>query len=225
MLSVLVTGFEPFGGDAINSSLEAVKALAKAWDALTGAILHTAQLPVTFAGAAPALMRAIAETKPDAVIAVGYAAGSSEIRLERVAVNVIDARIPDNAGSQPVDEAVEPDGPTAYFSTLPIKRALARLGERKIPAIVSNSAGTYVCNAVFYALQHALAGTATCSGFVHVPALGELAAPRSDVDAAREQRPLAGSAEGKEVVAGSEATDDADALAEALKEIIEALLL
>ena len=198
MKSVLVTGFEPFGGDAINPSLEAVKALVKFWDAsASGTILHTAQLPVTFADAAPTLLRAVAATTPDVVIAVGYAAGSSEIRLERVAINVIDARIPDNAGSQPVDIPVDAGGPVAYFSTLPIKPALARLSEREIPAVVSDSAGTYVCNAVFYALQHALAGTATCSGFVHVPALGELAAPQSG----------------------------ADALAEALKVVIEASLL
>lgn len=168
-MRVLVTGFEPFGGDAVNASWEAVSRLAAGWDERAeGAALVAVRLPVTFAGSAATLARAVAEHRPDVVVAVGLAAGTDTVRLERVAVNVVDARIPDNDGAAPVDEPVVPGGPVAYLSALPLKAALAALREQDIPASVSNTAGTYVCNATFYALRHLL-DDGTPAGFVHVP--------------------------------------------------------
>ncbi|QAY70894.1 pyroglutamyl-peptidase I [Xylanimonas protaetiae] len=181
MTTALVTGFEPFGGDAVNASWEAVRSLTATWD--DDAALVPLLLPVTFDGAAAALTRAVADHRPDVVVAVGLASGTTAVRLERVAVNVVDARIPDNAGAQPVDVPVVDGGPTAYLSTLPLKGALAALGAAGVPAVVSNTAGTYVCNAAFYALRHATEGTGARAGFVHVPALGDLAADRSDAAA------------------------------------------
>jgi pyroglutamyl-peptidase len=134
------------------------------------------QLPCVFAQAASALTRALDDVRPDIVLALGQAEGRSDISVERVAINVMDARIADNAGSQPIDLPVAPGGPAAYFSTLPIKHLVARLREAGFPASVSQTAGTFVCNQVFYVLQHALAGQAVRSGFVHLPLLPEQAA-------------------------------------------------
>jgi pyroglutamyl-peptidase len=164
----LLTGFEPFGGDAVNESWEAVRTLAARWAGDDD--LVTACLPVTFAGATAALRRLVDAHTPDVVVCAGLAAGAAAVRLERVAVNVADARIPDNAGAQPVDEPVVAGGPVGYFSTLPLKAALAALRDAGIPAVVSNTAGTYVCNATFYVLGHVLAGRpGVRAGFVHVP--------------------------------------------------------
>jgi pyroglutamyl-peptidase len=170
-VKVLVTGFEPFGGDAVNASAEAVEALAASWAGPDD--LVTAVLPVVFDDVRSAdglLLRLLEEDEPDVVVAVGLAAGSTEIRLERVAINLMDARIPDNRGVQPVDAAVADGGPAARFTTLPVKAAAAAVREAGIPAGVSYSAGTFVCNAVFYVLQHTLAERpGVLSGFVHVP--------------------------------------------------------
>ncbi|WP_125777651.1 pyroglutamyl-peptidase I [Antribacter gilvus] len=173
--TVLVTGFEPFGGDPVNSSWEAVRLLAELWDAdVEGADLATAVLPVTFGDAPTALATAVAEARPSVVVAVGLAGGAADVRLERVAINVADARIPDNGGAQPVDEPLDPQGPAAAFTGLPVKAALAALREAGIPAVVSNTAGTYVCNATFYALMRAAEGAdGVLAGFVHVPRTAE----------------------------------------------------
>jgi pyroglutamyl-peptidase len=170
-MKVLVTGFEPFGGDAVNASAEAVGALAASW--MGPDELITAVLPVAFEEVrAPdgPLLRLLDEHAPDVVVAAGLAAGITHVRLEQVAINLMDARIPDNRGAQPVDVAVADGGPAAWFTTLPVKAAAAAVREAGIPAGVSYSAGTYVCNATFYALQHALAERPqVLSGFVHVP--------------------------------------------------------
>ncbi len=167
-MRVLVTGFEPFGGDDVNESWEAVRELAARWHGPHE--LVPARLPVTFAGARDALGSALEEHAPDVVVCTGLAAGTDAVRLERVALNVADARIPDNAGEQPVDAPVVPGGPVAYLSTLPLKATLAALRAADVPAVVSNTAGTYVCNATFYALAHRLAGRdGVRAGFVHVP--------------------------------------------------------
>ncbi|PZR51916.1 pyroglutamyl-peptidase I [Xylanimonas oleitrophica] len=172
-MRVLLTGFEPFGGDRVNASWEAVAHLARGWDAVDeGAELDVLRLPVTFRGAPAALAEAVAALRPDVVVAAGLAAGTGAVRLERVAVNVVDARIPDNDGRAPVDEPVVEGAPVAYLTDLPIKAALAALREQGVPAVVSNTAGTYVCNATFYALRHLVAtgvAGATRTGFVHVP--------------------------------------------------------
>ncbi|GMA26081.1 hypothetical protein GCM10025864_38400 [Luteimicrobium album] len=126
---------------------------------------------MTFADAPRAVLDAVAQTRPDAVVMLGLHGGARELRLERVAVNVADARIPDNAGAQPVDEPVVPGGPVGYWSTLPLRAALDAVRDTGVPVALSPSAGTYVCNATFYAVQDALGrGEAPrVSGFVHVP--------------------------------------------------------
>ncbi|WP_402465844.1 pyroglutamyl-peptidase I [Isoptericola aurantiacus] len=167
-MKVLLTGFEPFGGDTVNESWEAVRGVPSRIGPEVEVV--TACLPVTFAGAAAECRHLLDRHAPDAVIAVGLAAGTDVIRLERVAVNVVDARIPDNDGLAPVDVPVVPGGPAAYFSTLPLKASLTALRDVGLPVAVSNTAGTYVCNALFYELQHALAErSGVPSGFVHVP--------------------------------------------------------
>lgn len=176
MVTALVTGFEPFGGDAINPSGEAVKRLD---GRLVGDAYVVARiLPATFAGSGPALLRAIEEVGPDLVIAVGQADGRIALSLERVAINVQDARIPDNDGASPVDEPVVPGGPVAYWTSLPIKAMAAAIRAQGIPAEVSQTAGTFVCNHLFYSLAHAIAtGRPTLrGGFIHIPLLPEQAA-------------------------------------------------
>lgn len=169
-MTVVVSGFEPFGGDETNPSWDTAQALAARGRELVSDDVVAVRLPVTFDGAWPALEAAVREHAPAVVVALGLAGGSRGIRLERVAIDVVDARIPDNAGAAPVDEPVVADGPAAYWSGLPLKGALAALRADGIPAEVSNTAGTYVCNATFYRLMHHAAGVPRLrAGFVHVP--------------------------------------------------------
>ena len=174
--TVLLTGFAPFAGESINPSWQAVRALGGA--TVEGHHVVVAELPCEFDASLPALWRALRRHEPRVAIAVGLAGGRDGISLERVAINVIDARIPDNAGAQPVDEPVLGSGAAAFFSTLPIKAALRELQRAGIPAHISQTAGTYVCNQVFYALMHALRRRRNVrAGFVHVPWLpGQAAA-------------------------------------------------
>jgi pyroglutamyl-peptidase len=195
----LLTGFEPFGGDAFNPSWEIAARLAgwevPPWpDPAPGApapplaVVRSVRLPCVFGEALAALDEALERHRPVAVIALGLAASRHEISVERVAINVDDARIPDNAGRQPIDAPVCAEGPAAYWSSLPIKAIVAALREAGIPAAVSQSAGTFVCNHVFYGLAHRLAGAARpgkgakdgagepaaaplprFGGFIHVP--------------------------------------------------------
>ncbi|MFC1438541.1 pyroglutamyl-peptidase I [Streptacidiphilus sp. N1-10] len=165
MTRILLTGFEPFGGEDINPSWAAVSLLAD--DPGVTAVL----LDCTFDSAAKQLLAAVERTDPDLVVCVGQAGGTVGIELERVAVNLDDARIPDNAGRQPVDEPIEPSGPAAYFSSLPVKECVAAVRAAGLPASVSNSAGTYVCNHIAYTLAHLIATERPTlrGGFVHVP--------------------------------------------------------
>jgi len=169
MTSVLLTGFEPFGGETTNPSWTTVQKVRDAWRG--EALLHAVELPVAFDRVGDALRSAIRDTEPDVVICVGQAGGASTIQVERIAINVDDARIPDNTGFQPIDEPIIADGPAAYFSSLPIKAAVAAVSALGIPAVVSQTAGTYTCNHVFYRLMHELeAGHPEArGGFVHVP--------------------------------------------------------
>ena len=170
MQNVLLTGFEPFDKAAVNPSWEAVRQL----DGVTlseGVKIVARCLPCAFATAAETLLQLINELQPAMVIATGLGPGRSDISIERVAINVNDARIPDNLGAQPIDTAVVEGGPAAYFSTLPIKGMVKAVREAGIAASVSQTAGTFVCNQVFYRLQHALVGTGVRSGFIHVPGL------------------------------------------------------
>ncbi|MBK9364260.1 MAG: pyroglutamyl-peptidase I [Rubrivivax sp.] len=175
-LRCLVTGFEPFDGDTVNPSWQIAQALHG--QALHGASVHAVRLPCSFDGALPVLRAALRRHRPQLVLALGQAA-RSVISLERVALNVIDARIPDNAGAQPIDEPAQPGAPAAYFGTLPIKAMLAALREAGIGAEVSQTAGTFVCNHVFFGLMHALRRRpGVRGGFVHVPLLPAQAAAR-----------------------------------------------
>ncbi|MEM6050823.1 pyroglutamyl-peptidase I [Erwinia sp. P7711] len=175
MKTVLITAFEPFGGDQINPSWEAVSHLHERM--LCGAKIVARQLPCAFGASLEALYAAIEEVEPEMVIAVGQAGGRTDVTIERVGINVDDARIPDNAGNQPIDEAIVEGGPAAYFSTLPIKAIVEGIREAGIPASVSQTAGTYVCNHVMYGLLHYLAQhkKAVRGGFIHIPYLPEQA--------------------------------------------------
>ena len=173
MRTVLLTGFEPFDQDTVNPSWEAVRLLD---GTLLGDVRIVArQLPCAFARAPGQLLHLLEEFAPELVIAVGLGPGRSDLSVERVAINLNDARIPDNLGEQPIDTPVVAHGPAAYFSTLPLKAMVRALKTAGIPASVSHTAGTFVCNQVFYSLQHALAGAGVRSGFIHVPALPEQA--------------------------------------------------
>ncbi len=176
MDTILLTGFAPFGGEPVNPSYEIARALDGS--VVAGHRVAAWELPCEFGHALQALSDAIARTAPRLVLGLGQAASRGEISVERVALNVDDAPIPDNAGVQPVDRPVVAGGPLAHPSTLPIKAIVAALRAAGIPAGVSQTAGTYVCNHVFYGLQHALAGTGVASGFIHVPLLPEQALHR-----------------------------------------------
>ena len=175
MQTVLITGFEPFGGETVNPSWEVVKQL-------DGMIIDNCrvvarQLPCVFGESLEVLNAAIDALQPSVVLAIGQAGGRVDVTVERVAINVDDARIPDNRGQQPVDVAIGPDGPAAWFSTLPIKAMVEALREAGIPASVSQTAGTFVCNHVMYGVLHKLADRPEVKGgFIHIPYLPEQAA-------------------------------------------------
>ncbi len=175
MQTVLITGFEPFGGETLNPSWEVVKQL-------DGMIIDNCrvvarQLPCVFGESLEVLNAAIDALQPSVVLAIGQAGGRVDVTVERVAINVDDARIPDNRGQQPVDVAIVPDGPAAWFSTLPIKAMVEALREAGIPASVSQTAGTFVCNHVMYGVLHKLADRPEVKGgFIHIPYLPEQAA-------------------------------------------------
>lgn len=176
---VLVTGFDPFGGDSLNPSWQAARALHGRQIAAHRVV--AAQLPTVFGQSLKVLGALVREHRPALVICLGLAAGRSAISIERVAINVNDARIPDNAGRQPIDATIVSGGPAAYFSTLPIKAMRAAIEAKGIPAEVSQTAGTFVCNQVFYGLMHLLATgrglKTTRGGFIHVPLLPEQGNP------------------------------------------------
>ncbi|MGE1111830.1 pyroglutamyl-peptidase I [Priestia megaterium] len=173
MTTVLLTGFEPFEGESINPSLEAVKAL----DGVSVKDYHiiAKPLPTVFGESIAKLHTYIEEISPSIVICVGQAGGREGITVERVAINVDDARIPDNIGQQPIDRPIIVNGPAAYFSTLPIKAAVENLRQAGIPSSVSQTAGTFVCNHVFYGLMNMIQNCRIKGGFVHIPYLPEQA--------------------------------------------------
>jgi len=173
-MRILLTGFEPFGGGSVNPSWLVAQHLAGV--DLAGEQLQAVQLPCVFGLSAQRLVQALAQHQPDVVLALGLAQGREGISIERVAINVDDARIPDNAGQQPIDTPVVSGGPAAYFSTLPIKRLAQGLQQAGHAAHISQTAGTFVCNHVFFTMQHHLRGQHVMSGFVHLPALPEQAA-------------------------------------------------
>jgi pyroglutamyl-peptidase len=176
---VLLTGFDPFAGDTLNPSSLAVRALHG--KRIGGHRVVAAELPTQFGASLTALRSLVRSHRPALVVCVGQAGGRAALSLERVAINVDDARIPDNAGAQPVDEPVVPKAPAAYFSTLPLKSMLLALARAGVAAEVSQTAGTFVCNHVFFGLMHTLATgrglRGVRGGFVHVPWLPEQGQP------------------------------------------------
>jgi pyroglutamyl-peptidase len=174
---VLVTGFEPFDGETVNPAWEVARRL-DGWSCGEH-VVEARLLPCAFAAIRGALHREMATLAPEIVLCLGQAGGRVDISLERVAINVNDARIPDNDGAQPVDLPVEPGGPPAYFTTLPVKSILQRLRQAGLPAQVSNTAGTFVCNHTFYLLRHLVETShpgVRRAGFIHIPYLPEQAA-------------------------------------------------
>ena len=181
---ILLTGFDAFGGATLNPSWLAVRALHGRQ--ILGHTVVAAQLPTVFDASLTALNALLTQHRPALAICVGQAGGRSAISLERVAINVNDAPIADNAGGQPVDTPVKPGAPAAYFTSLPIKAMLAALQADGVAAEVSQTAGTFVCNHVFYGLMHALATRRelkhTRGGFIHVPWLPEQGTPGMALD-------------------------------------------
>jgi len=171
-MRVLVTGFEPFGEEKINPSWEAVKELP---EKISKAEIVKHELPVSFKKVKEILPNLIDEVKPDITILTGQAGGRTNITVERVAINVMDSKKEDNDGYKPEDEPIYENAPAAYFATIPIKRVVKALQENKIPAMVSNTAGTYVCNTAMYVALHHIAtnNLNAKAGFIHVPYIPE----------------------------------------------------
>lgn len=171
-MKVLVTGFDPFGGESVNPALEAVKSLPAD---IKGAEVVWVEVPTVFHESAEVLEKALAQHRPDAVLCVGQAGGRTGLTPERVAINQDDARIPDNKGQQPIDLPIREDGPSAYFSTLPIKAMVEAVKSAGLPAAVSNTAGTFVCNHLMYQALY-LADKiypGLKAGFIHIPFMME----------------------------------------------------
>lgn len=174
MKTILLTGFEPFGGESLNPSALAMPMLQGRL--IAGHRVTTAILPCVFGQSLTLLRREIRRTRPELIICTGQAGGRASLNVERVAINIADANIPDNAGGQPVDQPVVRGGPAAYFSTLPIKTIVAAWRAAGLPGAVSSSAGTFVCNHLFYGLMRTLARSPRIrGGFIHVPCLPEQA--------------------------------------------------
>lgn len=172
MKKVLITGFDPFGGESINPAFEAVKALP---DSIEGYEIIKKEIPTVFEKSYKVLFETIDQVKPEIVICVGQAGGRFEVSPERVAINVDDARIKDNEGNQPIDVKVFEDGENAYFTNLPIKKMVDDMKQGAVPAVVSNTAGTFVCNHIMYALMYYINKNKLDirGGFIHVPYLPE----------------------------------------------------
>ena len=181
--AILLTGFEPFENDPINPAWEIARALDG--EVIAGAVVHGVELPCVFGDSIQSLNQAIAHYKPVLVVALGFAGNRCDITPERVAITLDDARIADNAGNQPVDTQVVEGGPSAYFSTLPIKAMTKAMLDAGVAASVSNTAGTFVCNHIFYAVMHSLAHHAAApgarGGFIHIPPLPDMQAKNPSI--------------------------------------------
>ena len=179
MKKLLITGFAPFGGADINPSWQAVQALPEKIGAYQ---LHKMEIPTVFGEAAALVLARAKEIGADMVISVGMAAGRDAVTPERIAVNIRDARIADNAGNQPRGEFVAADGPAAYFATIPVEKMSQAIQNGGNRATVSNSAGAYVCNDVMYSVLHHFAGTPVKTGFIHVPQLPQQGSPSMELE-------------------------------------------
>jgi len=180
ILTFLVTGFTPFNGEKINPSWQIVKALP---GAISGYKIIKLRVPTEFGRSINVVIKAIDKLKPDIVLCLGQAGGRAQMSVERVAINVTDARIVDNAGVQPIDEAIAEDAPAAYFCTLPVKAMVHSMLDQNIPAEVSNTAGTFVCNHLIFGVLHhiALRQYPIRAGFMHVPFVDSQVVGRDDV--------------------------------------------
>ena len=172
MKKLLITGFDPFGGETVNPSWEAVRLLP---ETVNGWQLAKRQIPTVFGKAAETVLAAAEETRPDAILCIGQAGGRSAVTPEAVAINLREARIPDNKGAQPQNEPVVRGAPAAYFATVPVREMVRAMVDAGIAAALSYSAGTFVCNDLLYALLHRYDGTAVRAGFLHVPFLPQQA--------------------------------------------------
>ena len=168
-LKVLLTGYEPFGGHKKNPTMDIVSALSG--KEIKGAMVYGKILPVSVKRAGPEIEKTLSDIEPDIVISLGLAPSYTSITVERVALNIIDARIPDNDGEQPVDVPIVEGAPLAYLSTLPVREIVTELKKRGIPAVISYSAGTYLCNYAMYRVLHyaSIHGYPKSAGFIHVP--------------------------------------------------------
>jgi pyroglutamyl-peptidase len=205
MCRILLTGFEPFNGATVNPSWQAVSLAAAAPP--PGIQVEALLVPCVFGDSVAALRAAVLRTSPDLVLCVGQAGGRPDVTMERIAVNLDDAVIPDNLGRQPVDEPVVPGGPAAYFGTLPLKACVAAVRAAGLPASVSQTAGTFVCNHLFYGLMHLIATELPSlrGGFVHIPF-----APEQVADQSRPSLPAACSAEALRVIMATAAAVTTD---------------
>jgi len=174
MRKLLITGFDCFGGAGINPSWEAVKLLP---DKIADFEVHKLEIPTVFGLAAQTVLGKAKDLEPDVILCVGQAGGRDAVTPERIAVNIRDARIPDNIGNQPRGEFVAADGPAAYFATVPVMDMAQAIRDAQIPGTVSNSAGAFVCNDTLYCLLHRYNGTDVKVGFIHVPYLPEQGTP------------------------------------------------
>ena len=172
MKQLLITGFDPFGGEQINPSWEAVKALP---DQIREYQITKLEIPTVFGAASKKVLDAALKLSPDVILCVGQAGGRRAVTPEVVAINLREAGIPDNAGNQPVNVPVVQDGPTAYFSTVPVREMVQAVRSEELPAALSYSAGAFVCNDVLYRLLHHFHGTSVRVGFIHVPYLPQQA--------------------------------------------------
>ena len=197
-MKILLTAFEPFAGERVNPAMEAAALLG---DSVAGAELVCVPVPVVFGKSVDVVTAAIRREKPDAVLCIGQAGGRFELTPERVAINMDDARIPDEEGNQPIDRPVIPGGAPAYFSTLPIKAMVSAIREKGIPASVSNTAGTFVCNHLMYGVLYHISRSFPHmrGGFMHVPFMHEQV----------QQRPNTPSLSREDILKGIEAAIEA----------------
>ena len=172
MKHLLITGFDPFGGESVNPAWEAVRRLP---DTVGDYRLTRIQIPTRFALAAQTVLAAAEADNPDVILCVGQAGGRSAVTPERIAINLNDARIPDNGGFQPTEQPIDPDGPDGIFATVPVSAMARAIRDTGISGQVSLSAGAFVCNDTLYRLLRHSAGTDTRVGFIHVPFLPEQA--------------------------------------------------
>ena len=179
MKKLLITGFDPFGGETVNPAWEAVKLLP---DTIGDYRLTKLEIPTVFGRAAETVLEKAEEARPQVILCIGQAGGRAAVTPERVAINLRDAKITDNDGNQPVDEPCVPGGPTAYFATVPVKAMVKAMADAGLSAAVSYTAGTFVCNDTLYTLLHRFDGTDVRCGFIHVPYLPQQGTPNLELE-------------------------------------------